>query len=226
MIDLAAATEFASSSLLAVGDATKAPDMARYMKTNMPFYGVQKAGRVPILKELARRWPPDSRSEYFALVNSLWALSHREEKYLAIGVARAHDRFVTKTSVPLYRRLIIGGAWWDLVDEVAIKLPGKVLLRQRDTMTATVLRWLDHSDLWLRRSAIIAQVGHKDQTDVELLFHCCATRAHEPDFFIRKAIGWALRDFAWTEPNLVARFVADHSEQLSGLSTREATKNL
>ena len=226
MIDLVAATRYASSSLAAVGDATKAPDMARYLKTNMPFYGVQKAGRAPILKELVRRWPPDSRSEYFALVNSLWALPHREEKYLALGVARAHDRFVTKTSIPLYRRLIIEGAWWDLVDEIAIKLPGKVLLRQRDTMTPTILRWLDHRDLWLRRSAIIAQVGHKNQTDVELLFHCCATRSHEPNFFIRKAIGWALRDFAWTEPELVAGFVAEHSEQLSGLSTREATKNL
>ena len=226
MIDTAAATSFASSSLAAVADASKAPDMARYLKTDMPFYGVQKSARVPILRELTRRWPPDSRSDYFALVESLWALPHREEKYLAIGAARAHDRFVTKSSVPFYRRLIVEGAWWDLVDDVAIKLTGAVLLRQRELMTPTILAWLDHRSLWLRRSAIISQIGHKGDTDTELLFHCCADRAHETGFFIRKAIGWALRDYAWTNPDPVARFVADNAERLSGLSKREATKNL
>ena len=224
MIDTAAASSFVSFSLAAVADASKAPDMARYLKTEMPFYGVQKSGRVPILKELARRFPPDSRSDYFTLVGSLWALPHREEKYLAIGAARSHDRFVTKASVPFYRRLIVEGAWWDLVDEVATKLSGKVLLRQRQIMTPTILTWLNHRSLWLRRSAIISQVGHN--TDTDLLFHCCADRAHETDFFIRKAIGWALRDYAWTSPEPVARFVSDNAAKLSGLSRREATKNL
>lgn len=200
--------------------------MARYMKTDMSFYGVQKPGRTPIVRELIRHWQPGTRSEYIALVERLWALPHREEKYLALGVARGHDRFVTVSSVHLYRRLIVEGAWWDLVDEVATKLAGQVLLRQREQMTPTILTWLDHRHLWLRRSAIISQIGHKDRTDTELLFHCCASRAHETDFFIRKAIGWALRDHAWTAPDSVARFVADNSATLSGLSKRQATKNI
>ena len=226
MIDLAAATSFASSSLESLSDSGKAADMARYMKTEMPFYGVQKAGRTPISRELVRRWPPATRSEYTALVRALWVLPHREEKYLALGVARAHSRFVTLSSIPLYRRLIVEGAWWDLVDEVATKLTGRVLLHQRDAMTPTIVKWLDHRNLWLRRTAIISQVGHKTDTDTDLLFQCCSSRAHETDFFIRKAIGWALRDYAWTAPDAVGSFVRAHQHKLSGLSKREATKNL
>jgi 3-methyladenine DNA glycosylase AlkD len=200
--------------------------MARYMKTEMPFYGVQKSARTPILRHLIRGWPPTTRSEYTALVESVWALPHREEKYLALGVARKHDRFVTVSSVPLYRRLIVAGAWWDFVDEVATQLTGKVLLRQRERMTPTILSWLGHRHLWVRRAAILSQIRHKEHTDEDLLFHCCTTRAHETDFFVRKAIGWALRDYAWTAPDSVARFVAANADTLSGLSKREATKNL
>jgi 3-methyladenine DNA glycosylase AlkD len=226
VLDIDAATSFASSALASVADPAKAPDMARYLKTEMPFYGVQKPARTPILRELIRRWPPDTRTEYTALVESLWSLPHREEKYLALGVARRHDRFVTISSVPLYRRLIVSGAWWDLVDEVATQLTGKVLLRQRERMTPTILSWLEHRHLWVRRAAILSQIGHKEQTDEDLLFHCCTSRAHETDFFIRKAIGWALRDYAWTSPDSVARFVASNADTLSNLSKREATKNL
>jgi 3-methyladenine DNA glycosylase AlkD len=226
VIDLTAAANFASSSLASLSDPAKAADMARYMKTDMPFYGVQKAGRGPICRQLIRRWPPATRSEYTALVRKLWALPHREEKYLALGVARAHSRFVTLSSTPLYRRLIVEGAWWDLVDEAATKLAGTVLLHQRDAMTPTIVKWLDHQSLWLRRAAIISQVGHKKDTDADLLFLGCSSRAHETDFFIRKAIGWALRDYAWTAPDAVGDFVRSHQGELSGLSKREATKNL
>ena len=226
MLDVTAAERFASSSLAAVSDPAKAQAMAAYMKTDMPFYGVQKTERIPIVRELIRQWRPETRSEYIALVGGLWALPHREEKYLALGVARGHDEFVTLSSVRLYRRLITQGAWWDFVDEVATKLTGKVLLRQRPNMTPRIRSWIGHGDLWLRRSAMLSQIGHKDQTDANLLFYCCTSLAHETDFFIRKAIGWALRDYAWTAPDRVARFVTANDDTLSGLSKREATKNL
>lgn len=226
MIDTTAATAHASRRLRSCADASKAAAMQRYMKTDMPFLGVQKPDRVPILGELVKGWVPSTRQEYEALVTSLWELPHREEKYLALGVARAHDRFVTRTSVPLFRRLIVSGAWWDFVDEAAIKLTGRVLLKQRSEMTPTILSWLEHQDMWLRRSAMVAQIGHKDDTDTELLFHSCLTLASESEFFIRKAIGWALREYSKTDPEAVRTFVAEHGSALSGLSRREATKNL
>ncbi len=225
-LDVDAALRFVAEQLFALADPVKATEMARYMKTEMPFYGVQKPARTPVLRELTRRWRPTTRAEYTDLVLGLWSLPHREEKYLALGVARSHDRFVTKTSVPLYRHLMVEGAWWDLVDEVATKLSGRVMLRQRALMTPTILGWIESRNLWLRRAALLAQIGHRDATDEGLLFHCCLARAHETEFFIRKAIGWALRDYARTAPEAVVDFVGANEAALSGLSKREAMKNL
>jgi 3-methyladenine DNA glycosylase AlkD len=226
MLDVDGATRFATRQLAAVADPSAAAAMAAYMKTEMPFHGVNRPGLRPILRDLKLRWQPETRSEYRALVERLWSLPHREEKYLAIGVARAHDHFVTRTALPLYKRLIREGAWWDFVDEVAIKLVGRVLRRQREATTPTMYSWLGHSDLWVRRSAIISQVDHKEETDPDLLFTACTARAHETDFFIRKAIGWALREYAKTDPDAVRRYVQTHHDALSGLSRREATKHL
>ena len=135
MVDVAAARRFASTRLAELADPERATGMAAYLKSEMPFYGVTKPERVPIARELARRWVPANQAEYRALVEGLWSLPHREEKYLALGVARAHTRFIALGSVPLYRRLIVDGAWWDLVDETAIHLAGGVLKRNRDRMT-------------------------------------------------------------------------------------------
>ena len=226
MIDIDGAARFATRRLAALADPANAAAMAAYMKTEMPFYGVKRPGLVPILRDLTARWRPDTGAEYRAIVERLWSLPHREEKYLAIGVARAHDRFVTRTSLPLYKRLVRDGAWWDLVDEIAIKLVGRVLQRQRAATTPTMYSWLEHGDLWVRRSAIISQVGHKEETDPDLLFTACSARAHETDFFIRKAIGWALREYAKTDPDAVRGYVQTQHDALSGLSRREATKHL
>jgi 3-methyladenine DNA glycosylase AlkD len=93
-------------------------------------------------------------------------------------------------------------------------------------MTPLVRRWLDDEVMWLRRTAIISQLNHKAATDTALLFDGCAARAHETEFFIRKAIGWALRQYARTDPDAVRRFVRQHEKELSGLSKREALKHL
>lgn len=212
--------------LAASADPAKVGPMAAYLKTDMPFYGVQKPARAPILREAITQFPPANRDEYRRAVVALWSQPHREEKYLAIGYARSFPAFISLTSVPLYRRMIVQGAWWDLVDDIAINLVGRVLLDQRPAMTPKVKAWIDHRDLWLRRTAIIAQIGHKGATDRRLLFAACARRMHEEEFFIRKAIGWALREYAKTDPIAVTDFVVEHQSGLSALSYREATKHL
>jgi 3-methyladenine DNA glycosylase AlkD len=226
MPDTGSMTSFAAAGLEAVADREKAARMAAYMKTNMAFYGVQKADRTRILRELLRRFPVADRTEYRSQVSALWRRPHREEKYLAIAVARAYPRYVTLSSVPLYREMIVEGAWWDLVDEIAIHLIGAVLVGQRRQMTPRVADWIGDRDLWLRRTSIICQVGKKDETDDALLFTACSRRMHETEFFIRKAIGWALRDYTRTAPEAVRDFVIEHREQMSGLSFREATKHM
>jgi len=200
--------------------------MAAYMKTDTPFYGVQKAGRLSVNRDSVRRFPPESRADYRSAVLALWRQPHREERYLAIDYACSFPRYITVSSIPLYRRMIIDGAWWDFVDSIAIHLVGRVLLNQRPLTTSKVEAWIDDPNLWLRRSSIIGQIGHKESTDTDLLFGACFRRMHEKEFFIRKAIGWALRDYAKTNPSAVRRFALAHRSELSPLSFREATKHL
>jgi 3-methyladenine DNA glycosylase AlkD len=118
------------------------------------------------------------------------------------------------------------GAWWDFVDDVASHLVGRVTLLERESVRPVLERWIDHPDMWLRRTAILSQLGHKDKTDWEMLADFCLRRAHEKEFFIRKAIGWALREYARIEPDVVRRFATENRERLSGLSFREATKHV
>lgn len=220
------AVAIATTRLSDVADPEKAGPMAAYLKTDMPFYGVQKAQQRPIVVEIARECPPASRSDYVDVVRALWGLDHREEKYLALGYARAFDDHVVFDTVDLYRDLIVDGAWWDLVDEAAIKLVGRALFKQRAVVTPIVEGWIADDDLWVRRTSIICQIGHKNETDTGLLTAACAANLDDTDFFIRKAIGWALRDFARTDPDWVRAFVAEYGDSMSGLSRREATKHL
>jgi len=220
------AKRFVTATLSERADHSKAKGMQAYMKTDMPFYGVQKPGREAILRELVAIFLPDDQEEYEELVLDLWSLPHREEKYLALGVARHFGEFVTPSSLPLYRRLIVEGAWWDFVDEIATKLIRRQVVEQPDQTWPVVDEWIDDDDKWLRRTAILCQIGAKEQTDTERLFGFCARRAFEKEFFIRKAIGWALREQARIDPEAVGRFVTEHRHQLSSLSYREATKHI
>ncbi len=217
---------FVTRELAAAADPTKAAPMARYMKTTDPFYGVQKPGRTKILREMKRRFPVTTAAEYENAVLDLWKLPHREERYLAIGLAIGYPEFLTFDRLPLYRRLIAEGAWWDFVDDVAARCVGPVWLEDRNRTTPVMGEWIDGPDMWLRRTAIIGHLKHKDRTDAATLFDFCLRRSHEKEFFIRKAIGWALRQYAKTDPDEVRKFALSHREELSGLSFREATKYL
>lgn len=214
------------AELSAAGDPEKAEGMQAYLKTDMPFYGVQKPGRTPILRELLADFSPATREEYENLVLALWGLPHREEKYMALGVAVRARAFIVPESLPLYERLIVEGAWWDLVDEVATHLVRPLVIQHPGQTWGTVDGWISADNLWLRRGALICQVGAKEETDAQRLFYFCESRMHEKEFFIRKAIGWALREYAKTDPDSVAAFVNDHRGELSGLSFREATKHI
>jgi 3-methyladenine DNA glycosylase AlkD len=220
------ARRFATAALVAVAEPEKSEGMQAYMKTDMPFYGVQKPARASILRDLARDFPPPDAAGYERLVLGLWDLPHREEKYLALGLARRFEEYVTPEALPLYRRLIVEGAWWDLVDEVATHLICDLVVGYPDEVWPAVDTWIDGDDMWLRRSAIICQVGAKERTDAVRLFRFCEERSFEKEFFIRKAIGWALRQHARVDPKAVARFVMAHRDGLSGLSYREATRHI
>jgi len=215
---------FVAGELAKRANPEKAAPMAAYMKTDMPFYGVQKPGRKEVFKGLRERFAPADAADYEASVLALWSGSHREEKYLAIDFARAFKRFITPASLPLYERLVREGAWWDFVDPVASDLVGHVLLHHRPLVSPMMEQWIHDPDFWIRRTALISQLRHKAETNSEQLFRLCIERAHEKEFFIRKAIGWALREYSKTEPQAVEEFLSRNRDQLSGLSFREGMK--
>lgn len=210
----------------ALADRDNAAAMAAYMKTDMPFYGIKSPDRKPVTRRVRDLLRPQSDDEYDHLVRAFWQLPHREEKYLAMGLASDFRPFMKSRHLGLYRKLIVEGAWWDFVDHVAGKCVGTALLRERAVVAPVLERWVGGDDMWLRRSALLAHLGHKSATDVDTLFDHCLRLAPEQEFFIRKAIGWVLREYAKTDPEVVRAFVIANREGLSGLSIREATKHL
>jgi 3-methyladenine DNA glycosylase AlkD len=217
---------FVRDELRKRADPAKAVQMAAYMKTDMPFYGVQKPDREPVLRAMHVHFVPHSFAEYESGIAALWQLPHREEKYAAIEFAMRHRRHIIPEALPLYERLIREGAWWDLVDPVAASLAGCLLLQHRARVEAALDAWIEDDDMWVRRAALLAHLKHKGQTDERRLFAQCLSLAGEKEFFIRKAIGWALREYAKTAPEAVDAFLHAHRDTLSPLSLREASKHL
>jgi 3-methyladenine DNA glycosylase AlkD len=204
----------------AIADA--APLMQRYMKSAMPFVGVAKPGRVALLREL--RTLLADHHVVAAAADELWDRAEfREERYMAISLARLLAP--TPRRLQTYRQWIRTGAWWDYVDEIASHLVGAILRSEPAEVTPIVQSWTTDSDRWVRRASIICQLGSRDRTDTDLLCTAIEASITEPDFFLRKGIGWALRQHAYTDPAWVTEFLASHPD-LSPLSRREASKHL
>ena len=224
--DADALAAFVATELRARASPADAAKMQAYLKTTMPFFGVKRPARQPVVKAAKTRFAPTTPAEYRAGVLALWALPHREEKYTALDWALAHKRLRTTGQLDLYERLVREGGWWDLVDPVATDLIGRLHLAHRDKVQPVIERWIDDDDVWIRRTAILSQLKHKQETDAALLFAHCRARAHESEFFIRKAIGWALREYSKTDPDAVRAFIDANEDALSGLSKREGRRRL
>jgi 3-methyladenine DNA glycosylase AlkD len=221
-----ALTEYVCTEFRKLSDSSKAVEMAAYMKTDMPFYGVQKPLRVAVYRDLFKRFPATSQRDYEANIRALWNLPMREDKYTALAYATKFKTFMTFESIPLYEQLVREGAWWDFVDDIATHMVGQVLLTERKLTKPVLEQWIDDPDLWIRRTAILAHNRHKKETDEDQLYDHILRRAHEKEFFIRKAIGWALREYSYANPESVRTFIKRHETKLSNLSVREGLKQL
>lgn len=218
----------ARGGLAALADPAAAAAMQRYMKSEMPFHGVAAPAREQLMRELVAAHPLHDAGELGSAVDALWdGAARREERYLATGLA-AHRRYVGLRDlswVPRYRYWIVTGAWWDHVDEIANRHVGTLLRAHREELTPTMRAWAVDPDPWLRRTSIICQLQSKDATDLDLLTDAIEANLADRDFFLRKGIGWALRQYARTDPGWVHAFVDSHP-QLSPLSRKEALKHL
>jgi 3-methyladenine DNA glycosylase AlkD len=216
------------AELAAAADPARAPGMQAYMKSTMPYRGVRMPELRAICKRVFTEHALASREEWQAEVLDLWRRARfREERYGAMELAaqKRYAEFRTTKVLPMFEEMIVTGAWWDYVDGVA-HLVGEVLRAQPKHMRPVMRAWSKDANLWKRRVSIICQVSFKQDTDLELLYANIESNLADRDFFIRKAIGWALRAYAWTDPVEVARYVQLHMPELSGLSRREALKNI
>jgi 3-methyladenine DNA glycosylase AlkD len=218
----------ARRGLAELAEPGKAPAMQAYMKSDMPYRGVPR----PALRRLVRRifaeYPLTNREAFIDAVFVLWReAGFREERYVAIDLTgyRAYAGWQDASLLPLYDELLVTGAWWDYVDEIAIRRVGPILRGEPDAVTPEMRRWARDEDRWRRRTSVICQVGSKTATDTGLLADTIEANLGDPDFFLRKGIGWALREYAKTNPEWVRQFVGTHPG-LSGLSRREALKHL
>ncbi len=212
-----------------LADPVRAPQMQRYAKSAMPCRGVPAPVQRAAYAVLFAAHPLEDAAIWRRVVVELWTgAKYREERYAAIELLsdRRYRAFRTLDVLPLYERLIVEGAWWDLVDGIASHLLGELLQVDPRAMKPAMRRWARDRDLWKRRSAIICQLGSKAETDRRLLARCIEPNLDDRDFFVRKAIGWALRQYARTDPAWVQGYVERLGDRLSPLSRREALKHL
>jgi 3-methyladenine DNA glycosylase AlkD len=216
-------------ALRMVGDPGKAPVMQAYMKSVLPYHGVPTPLLRRVLKDTFSDVVFPTRLDWERDVLGIWRQAQfREERYGAMwltGDSRAAD-YQTPAALKLYEEMITTGAWWDYVDEIASNRVGPILQEYPVTMQRRMLAWSKSSDMWKRRTAILSQLRFKERTDLDFLYACIEPSLASREFFLRKAIGWALRQYAWTDPHAVKRYVRRHRDKLSPLSVREALKNV
>ncbi|MFI1188217.1 DNA alkylation repair protein [Streptomyces californicus] len=206
-------------------DPVRARGAAAYMKHVAPFLGIPAPERRALSRTVsAGLGPPDER-DCTAVALRCWRLPEREYQYFAADYLRRYADRCTSGFLTVLHHLVTTVPWWDTVDVLAAHVAGPLVAA--DPVSARVMdRWIDDPSLWAARTALLHQLRYKKATDADRLFGYCLRRADHPDFFVRKAIGWALREYARTDPAAVRDFVEGARGRLSPLSAREALKNL
>lgn len=225
-------------------DRERAKAMAAYMRDQFPFLGIPSTPLAVLQRQVLAGLPKPASAQAAEIALGCWALPEREYQYVACAYLRRYAAMSvpvepgprsgsSRTDRPLLeedfvgtaRTLIVEKSWWDTVDALAAHVVGP-LVSAYPSLVKVMDDWAASSEMWLSRTALLHQLRYKGETDADRLFRYCADLAGHPDFFIRKAIGWALREYASTDPDAVRAFVARHEDRLSGLSKREALKNL
>ncbi len=204
--------------------------MAAYMKHHFTFLGIPMPARVAALKPIWKTWQP-TRLELLELVTDLWALPEREYQYAALTALERHWTLLEASDLEgLCVFVASERTWWDTIDWFASNIAGGMVQRGKDHDDSSLAELMDafsvHSNQWLRRIAILHQLRYRERTDAERLFRYAIENSGDSSFWIRKALGWALREYAKTDPSAVLEFVERHDDVFSKLTVREALKHL
>lgn len=205
-------------------DMNIATQQKAYLKDQFSFYGIKTPLRRAIQQPFLVRahLPPKENME--ELVRTLWNLPQREYHYFAQELSLKYKKYFDIDDISLFEFMITHNSWWDTVDFIATKLIKAYFHRFPEQRSAYIKKWLSSGNIWLQRSCLLCQLLEKDKTDVSLLKRVITSLLGSKEFFINKAIGWALRDYSRTDPDWVVHFVKSHD--LNPLSKREGLKLL
>jgi 3-methyladenine DNA glycosylase AlkD len=203
-------------------DDARAASMAKYMKGKFAYFGINSPTRKEISKPLLSKQMIPQLQEVPDIAKELWQQPERELQYFTLDLLAKCYRLAPKNWIDLYEELITTKSWWDTVDGLAANQVGGHFQKYPDLRDKYTDAWMASKNIWLQRSCLIFQLRYKKQTDFDLMKSLISPLASSDEFFIRKAIGWALRQYVKFEPAKVIEFV--ESQPMSNLSKREALK--
>lgn len=199
-----------------------AEKMKAYMRNKFDFLGIKTPQRNKLLKAfIAEHGKPDI-AEAEHLIRELWKLPEREFQNIAIGLIELFKKELTSKHLELLEELLVTKSWWDTVDYIAINPIGMLLKGNSELIAKYINKWSSSTNIWLNRTAILYQLKYKEDTDEKLLYDLVKRMANSDEFFIQKAIGWALREYSKTNPQSVITFIENN--KLASLSKREGLK--
>ena len=207
--------------LEARADTARALDMSRYMKNKFSFFGIQAPIRDAICKTYFKQAKKEKKIDW-DFVEYCWQHEKRECQYVAAHYLKGMQKFLEITDFEKLKKLVIKKAWWDTVD-ILDRIIGSLIYRD-ETLKKEILKWSVDDNIWLRRVAIDHQLLRKEKTDTDLLEKILINNLNHTEFFINKAIGWALRDYSKTNPQWVKDFIEKYKNNMASLSIREASK--
>lgn len=203
-------------------DEKKAIPMSKYMRFKFPYFGIKSPDRTDLVKTYYKEHGLPPMSELETIVKELWNEKEREAHYSALDLLEKNIKKLNPSHFPLIEYLITHQSWWDTVDTIAGRLAGEMFKRNPEAIGQYPEVWIKSSDFWLQRVAILFQLKYRDKTNAPLLFDYINQCATSKEFFIQKAIGWALREYSKSNPRLVTDFI--NQNNLPPLSKREGMK--
>lgn len=206
-------------------DASRAPAMQSYMKNKFEFYGINSPLRKEIVGDVKKKYSFKVNDDLWTLIDKLWVSDQRELQHIALDILSSLASKLSPNNVPILEKMILTKSWWDTVDMIAPNLIGKIFMNDHTSRDSYVYKWMDSENIWLQRSAIIFQLKYGQKTDLDLLAEAILKNDVSKEFFVRKAQGWALRQYSKYDPIFIQNFI-DANPQLSGLTQREALRSI
>ncbi len=199
-----------------------AKKMEQYMRDQFKFLGIKADERRKVTKKYKKKKNRPEYKELEDIIKKLWQLSEREYQYFAIELLEKYKKEFTEEIFSLFEYIIINKSWWDTVDRISKNLVGEYFKKFPEKKKEYIEKWINSNNIWLQRSTLLFQLAYKENTDKELLFKLIKKLKNKDEFFIQKAIGWALREYSKSNKEVVKKFI--NNNDLSSLATREGSK--